>query len=180
MSIFFTADTHLGHHRIIQYCNRPFQSSADAITNVEKMNDTILQRFNEVLKPGDILYHLGDVAWSNYSWSRFFDNLNCKQVHLVWGNHDKHMRGKELPKSIVHNCDLKSITIDKTNVLLCHYAMRTWPKKGKGGIQLYGHSHGMLPGEGRQIDVGVDTNRFYPYAWEEIRDRMLKIPYEEY
>ena len=40
--IFFTADLHLGHGRIINYCERPFN-------DVHEMNKTILDNINNVV-----------------------------------------------------------------------------------------------------------------------------------
>lgn len=171
-NIWFTSDTHFGHARIIQYSNRPFQ-------NHEEMDEAMITRFNEVIKPGDILYHLGDVAWSNYDLSKFFGRLNSRSVHLILGNHDKANRFKGI-KQIVWMGDLKSVNIGTTdrtdNIQLCHYSMRTWNYKSHGSMHLYGHSHGNLPGVDRSMDVGVDTHNFYPYEWSEIKERMKDIP----
>jgi hypothetical protein len=40
---------------------------------------------------------------------------------------------------------------------------------------IVGNSHGNLPGVGRQMDVGVDTNNFYPYSLDDIVTRLSKI-----
>lgn len=169
----------MGHDRIISYCNRPF-------TSAEEMEEAIIQRTNEVVKAGDLLYHLGDVAWSSYNWDNYFKRLNTKEIFLIWGNHDKHMRkivdSGKLPY-IRWAKDMKTLQLpvddgSKHSFLLCHYAMRSWPGKGRGGIQLYGHSHGNLPGEGRQCDVGVDTNNFYPWAIEDIWNKLKGIEYK--
>jgi len=163
--VFFTADTHFGHSRIIKYCNRPFQ-------NHEEMDESIIQRFNSVIKKGDRLYHLGDVAWSSWPVGQFFDRLNTKSVFLVWGNHDGEFTRHP---NIICYWDLKRLKMPERSVYLCHYAMRSWCGKSDGVYQLYGHSHGTLPGLGRQMDVGVDTNNFYPYEWAEIRQRLDSI-----
>lgn len=168
-NIFFTADTHFGHGRIIQYCNRPF---ADA----EEQDYQIIDRLNSVLRPGDVLYHLGDVGWSSFPVrAQFLDRLRTKEVHLILGNHDKLNKMKEYPFRSIS--EIKSITIDGQQVVLCHYAMRSWRNKGHGAFQLYGHSHGKMPGLGRQMDVGVDTNNFFPYEWSEVRKRLDAIEY---
>lgn len=170
-STYFTADTHTGHGRIIDYCNRPFKS-------VEEMDETIIQRFNELLRPGDTLYHLGDVCWSKYNLDRFFGRLPGVQVHLIYGNHDKWLRKpkpQDIHRTICSAKDLDSYGTGQAHALLCHYPLRSWPGRGKGSYSLYGHCHGTLPGEGRQMDVGVDTNKFYPYHWDEICARLDKI-----
>lgn len=168
-NVYFTADSHFGHSRIIQYCNRPF-------SNHEEMDEAILERFNSVIKKGDSLYHLGDVSWSTYPLDNFFGRLNTKQVHLIYGNHDK---PKVCHHESIRSYDyIKNLHLDNLSVVLCHYAMRSWASRSHGGLHLYGHSHGKLPGLGRSMDVGVDTNNFYPYAWEEIRDSLTKIDWK--
>ncbi len=168
--VWFTADTHFGHGRIIEYCNRPFKSH-------EEMDEIIIQRFAEVIKPGDRLYHLGDVSWSSFNLNKFFSRINTKEVHLIWGNHDKEKR--TVHPYIRSYSYLKSIHIDKASLMLCHYPMRSWASRGRGGFQLYGHVHGKMAGIGRQMDVGVDTNNFYPYNYDEIYKRLKDLPFYE-
>jgi calcineurin-like phosphoesterase family protein len=164
----FTADTHFGHDNIIKYCSRPFKTFYE-------MDEALISRFNEVVRRGDLVYHLGDLAWSSYDLQALFERLNTKSLHLILGNHDKH-KLSEYQRWFQWVGDLKSITIDSQQVVLCHYPMRSWKSKGHGGFQLYGHCHGSLPGEGRQMDIGVDTNNFYPLAWEEVRAKLKDLP----
>ena len=78
---YFIADTHFNHYNIIKYCNRPF-------TNVKDMNKTIIDRWNNVVKRDDIVYHLGDFALDNFEEiSNFRKQLNGR-IFLVLGNHD--------------------------------------------------------------------------------------------
>lgn len=169
-NIWFTADTHYGHCNILNYCNRPFKDH-------EEMNEGIISHFNEVLRPGDVLYHLGDIKHSQMTFDNTLGRLNTKEIHLIIGNHDKEKECQRWGKfrSI---SDIKALTLDGQRVVLCHYAMRTWSSKNREGFQLYGHSHGMLPGLGRQMDVGVDTNNFYPYSYEEVKKRLGEIEFK--
>lgn len=54
--IYFIADTHFYHNNIIKYCDRPFE-------DVEEMNNYIVKKWNSVVKPNDIILHLGDVGF---------------------------------------------------------------------------------------------------------------------
>lgn len=79
MNIWLLTDTHFGHKNIIKYCDRP-----------ENYDELILENLN-VIKEGDILYHLGDFCFGNESkWHEiFFEKLKGVKCYLIKGNHDK-------------------------------------------------------------------------------------------
>ena len=54
---FVTSDTFFGRPSIIKTAKRPFSS-------VEEMNTTLLENWNKVVKPDDVVYHLGNFAWN--------------------------------------------------------------------------------------------------------------------
>lgn len=82
----FSADLHLGHHQIIDYCNRPFAT-------VEQMNETIIARWNERVAPEDTAWLLGDVALGTIDETLpLLARLNGRK-YLVAGNHDRAFHG---------------------------------------------------------------------------------------
>lgn len=178
MNIFFTSDTHFFHGNIIKHCNRPFSS-------IEEMNETMIERWNERITNNDDVYFLGDFAWKKMSnTGAVIEVVKRLRGHKRWilGNHDKELR-KTLAPYFVDVDKLKEIKIDNQPITLCHYAMLSWNKSHYGAWQLFGHSHGVLNHIAEtqknllrynQIDVGVDTNNFYPYSFEEIRDLIKK------
>lgn len=82
-NIFVISDTHFNHNNIIKYCNRPF-------ANAEEMNDFMVEQWNSVVKPGDKVYHLGDVYMGGARG--YTENLLGHRLHghkrLILGNHD--------------------------------------------------------------------------------------------
>lgn len=79
--IFFTSDTHFNHANVIEFCDRPYDS-------VEQMNEDMVDKWNSVVGPNDIVYHLGDVGLGNASkYEKYIRALNGYRV-LVIGNHD--------------------------------------------------------------------------------------------
>ena len=82
MRIFIISDTHFDHAKIIKYCNRPF-------SDVNKMNDEIINRWNDVVKNEDIVYHLGDLfLGSKFDLKSIISKLNGN-IYLIKGNHDR-------------------------------------------------------------------------------------------
>ena len=168
--IFFTSDTHLGHANIIRYCNRPF-------SNVEEMDAELIHRWNEAVSEDDVVYFLGDFCMGDPR--RFYSRLNGT-VYMIPGGHDKELRKLDQQFILPPIYVLKGLLDDKRlGITLCHYAMRTFPQSHYGAIHLYGHSHGRLARIGRSMDVGVDTNNYYPYSLNEIITKMESYVWQE-
>lgn len=171
---YFTSDTHYGHARVIEYSKRPF-------TNVDEMDEIMIERWNAVVRPGDLVYHLGDFAFTNAERAIAIARQLRGQKYLIFGNHDKRLRND--PKFLgnwIWAKDLTQIQIGDQRITLCHYAMRTWASAHHGAWQLYGHSHGTLAENphAKSTDVGVDCWNFAPVSFDVLRERMATRHYE--
>ncbi len=81
-AIWVTADHHFSHARITEYCARPFSS-------VEEMDAELIRRWNEAVRPDDMVVHLGDFAVASAERIReLVAQLNGRKV-IVLGNHDR-------------------------------------------------------------------------------------------
>ena len=168
--VFFTADTHFGHRNIIAYANRPFAS-------VEEMDEVLIERWNERVRPHDVVYHLGDFSLTRGPRTgEILRQLNG-EIHIVWGNHDRAAYAIRERFASCH--DYLQITVEGQFVVCFHYALRVWNKSHRGSWQLYGHSHGTLPDDphARSMDVGVDCNDFYPFSYDEVAQHMTTKEY---
>jgi calcineurin-like phosphoesterase family protein len=164
--VFFTADTHFGHARIIELCNRGFRT-------VDEMDETMIKRWNDEVPKNGIVYHLGDFSMGKHPASRYLDQLNGK-IHLIAGNHDeKALRCKDRFASISDLCQIEIEThrapgekMKKQKIVMCHYPMRVWDQSHRGSWQLFGHVHGQLPQTPKifNCDVGVDVWDFRPIS----------------
>lgn len=88
--IWVTSDTHLFHSNILKFKDSDTGNliRGEKFSDVDQMNQYILDKWNSVVKPGDIVYHLGDVFMGN---REDFKNLWPKfqgSKRLVVGNHD--------------------------------------------------------------------------------------------
>jgi calcineurin-like phosphoesterase family protein len=169
MTTFLISDNHFGHAGILRLRSetRPFSS-------VEEMDSVMKDSWNSRVRKDDTVIHLGDFAhrYPVDKLPRLFASLSGRK-HLIKGNHDdKHTLA--LPWESVR--DIAFASIDSMNCVLCHYALRTWPKIRKGALMLYGHSHGRLPGNVQSCDVGVDVFGFAPLRLNEIKAHLATLP----
>jgi calcineurin-like phosphoesterase family protein len=166
-NIWFTADTHFNHARII-VINRP------RFASVEEMNETLIERWNARVKPGDRVYHLGDFALGRPPDSTVIASRLHGQIYLVRGNHEKVAEHPLVRGRFVWIKDYFGLKVGTQKIYLCHYAFRTWNGMHHGSWHLHGHSHGTLEDleASRSFDVGVDCWDFAPVAFEQVAARM--------
>lgn len=177
--IYFTSDTHFGHRRIIEHCDRPFD-------NVHIMDQVILDRINETVGVDDTLYILGDFTFRGGSPSDYRYRINCQDVHLILGNHDKrsdyidNMSAARIDVGFTSVSEVKEIIYCNQRIYLSHYPHRSWPASHKGSWMLYGHVHNKLNEEDKNsrrktLDVGVDNTKNYgkmfgePWSFKELQ-----------
>jgi len=85
MNTFISSDLHLGHKNIIKFCKRPFN-------NVQEMNKTIVNNWNNTISKNDKVFYLGDLCFSFLGLSNdidfWLDRLNG-DIKFIKGNHDR-------------------------------------------------------------------------------------------
>lgn len=177
MSEFYvTSDTHWAHTNIIKYSNRPF-------ADVEEMNQALVKNINDVVGADDWLFHLGDWSFGGIdNVKKYRDQINCKNIVLVLGNHDQHIqKSPDLQKLFteVHPSYLER-KINGQEITFCHYAMRVFNKSHRGAWNLYAHSHGSLPDDPTALafDVGVDCWDYKPLHFDQVKEIMSRKTYQ--
>ena len=83
--VFVISDTHFGETNIIKYFNRPFAS-------VQEMDETMQKRWNEAVRPQDVVIHCGDFCDGKgkhvlTNIMKYRRQLNGR-IGLILGNHD--------------------------------------------------------------------------------------------
>lgn len=165
--IYFISDTHFSHSNIIKYCNRPFD-------NIDKMNKTIIENWNKVVKDNDIVYHLGDFARYNNELKALTRKLNGK-IYLLKGNHDREI------VAFYNNAGLEIIPtqtrMDEYKLILSHRPLMD-SQIPKGYVNIHGHIHNKLIQNeldeklysiDKHINVSVDVIDFKPISINELK-----------
>lgn len=179
-NIFFISDTHFGHANMLNFFNydgtrtRPFNS-------IEEVDELMIQNWNETVKKGDKIYHLGDVAFGQ-SFDKVMPRLNGTKV-LIRGNHDRLQIGKYVKyfKDVMGTCHIDG------NYLLSHFPIHP-DSKGRFVRGLHGHIHNQLvmktvwypTGNGIEPDPWyrnccVERNNYSPIPFELIKEETEKL-----
>lgn len=79
---FFIADTHFGHKNIIEYENRPFQTT-------QEMDEALIANWNRTIHPQDQVFMLGDFAFASKERTHELTTLLNGYKILILGNHDR-------------------------------------------------------------------------------------------
>ncbi len=168
-AVFLTSDTHFGHKNICKFTNydgspvRPWDDS-------DEMDEDMVKRWNETVRPNDKVYHLGDVVINRRALA-ILDRLNGDKV-LIKGNHDifklsdyvkyfRDIRGYHVMNGMI----LSHIPISKDSI-------------ARFGTNIHGHTHGnrVLKEDGT-IDpdyfcVCVEQTDFRPILVEDAMPRI--------
>ena len=147
--VFFTSDSHFCHKNIIEFCSRPFET-------VEEMNEKLVENWNKVVGPSDIVYHLGDFCFAGSAeWHYLLGKLNGR-IHLIIGNHD------EKTGTAVSDISAALILADKSDVhrdRVVNTNLSTFDKHDKVNYAVTNSSF-TISKENRKVilDLTIDTS----------------------
>lgn len=158
--VFVIADTHFGHAGMCKFLRtdgtklRPWDSP-------EEMDEVMVQRWNDTVKPTDKVYHLGDVAINRRALSTLA-RLNGDLV-LVKGNHDIF----PLKDYTKYFRDIRSyIVLDR--MIFSHIPIHP-ESKGRFRANVHGHLHASILSDAWYHCVCVEQTDYRPLALEEIQ-----------
>jgi calcineurin-like phosphoesterase family protein len=168
--VFITSDLHLGHRKIIEYENRPF-------SDVNEMDEGIINRWNSVVTKNDLVYLLGDIAMY-HKRSKLLELLNGLNgdIILVMGNHD--FSYKESWLSSCGRFKMVSpypIIVDNW-FILSHEPI--YLERNSPFVNIYGHVHGDDRYKNFSYNsacVCVERNDYFPIEFEVIKSKIKDI-----
>lgn len=171
VNIFLTSDSHFGHANILLFRTQ--------FSSIEHHDETIIERWNAVIKPQDRVYHLGDVALGSAANARKnLDRLNG-QIFLIRGNHDRVAEHRLCKDRFVWIKDYAKLKVDDQKLYMMHYPLLTWNCQHYGSYSLGGHGHRTTPDwpDCRRLDVGLDGHQMTPWSYEEVDLLLRNKPY---
>ena len=131
-AVFLVSDTHFGHTGVCHFTNKD-GSKMRPWTDPDEMDEEMVKRWNETVRPNDKVYHLGDVV-INRKALKIMHRLNGDKV-LIRGNHDI-FRDEEYRE---HFRELRAYHV-MNGMILSHIPIHT-ESLGRFGVNIHGHLH---------------------------------------
>jgi len=163
---YLVSDLHLDHNNIIEYCNRSFSS-------VEKMNQTLVERWNATVDPDDDVLYGGDltIRTSAAALLDWLEKLNGQIIFLL-GNHDNTVLEGLENVSFVEEYTFEHRGVPFTAI----HDPEAGPSNPKGWL-LHGHHHNNWPDQfpfvdhdTRRVNFSVELLDYRPLAIDRVVD----------
>jgi len=178
-NIWVISDTHFNHANILKFTDsRTGLRVRPEFSSVEEMNETMIQRWNEVVRPGDKVYHLGDVFFGDKdAFKRLWPRLMGSK-RLIVGNHD------EIPFLASGGFFQKvseSRVFKAERMIFSHRPLHPSeahvgpPSAGTTLVNVHGHIHQTPSPKGAYINVSVEAIDYRPMAFEELVAKAKKL-----
>ena len=141
--IFLASDHHFGHHNILKFTdNNGELIRGKVFKDIQEHNDKIVQWHNELVKPEDHVYFLGDFA-INRGGLYYACSMNGHK-RLVRGNHDIFKTKQYLDVGIDEIYGCRVFQNQDPPVILTHIPIHPASLRHKGEkqwINIHGHLH---------------------------------------
>ena len=184
---FVISDTHFGHTNSWEKFKLPNGDPLRPFTSTEEMDETMVERWNAVVRPQDTVYHLGDVVINRKSLHHV-KRLNGKK-RLVRGNHDIF---KDEDYREVGFESLYGVRVFVDQFILSHIPLHPDCVTERFKVNVHGHLHanevmrtrtnmvhGYMTGlvtepDPRYLCVSVEHTNYEPLHFDEVQARIDK------
>ncbi len=168
-SVFLVSDTHFGHLGVCRFTKDDGVTKLRPWTDPNEMDEEMVKRWNETVKPQDKVYHLGDVVINRKSLS-IMSRLNGDKV-LIRGNHDI-FRDEEYRQ---YFRELRAYHV-MNGMILSHIPLHP-STLYRFGTNIHGHTHSNRVMKDGVIDtmyhcVCVEQTDFRPILFEDVLKRI--------
>lgn len=154
--VYFISDLHLGHKKILQ-----FSSEWREGNTIDEHDEWIVEQWNSVVRKNDVVYLLGDVAFSRDGLAK------CERLNgfkkLIMGNHDQF----RVEDYTAVGFRVLGGMIKFKGFWLSHAPVH--PAELRGCKNIHGHVHSESIDDARYINVCVEAQDGLPRLLEEIR-----------
>lgn len=182
--IWVISDTHFNHANILTFKDSTTGKlvRGDRFSSAQEMDDYMIEQWNSRVKPGDKVYHLGDVMFGD---REYFQKLWPKlrgQKCLAVGNHDdiKYLSSGSFFSKVSMWFMLPEFGLLLTHVPVHPSNLRIYATEGKHAegdvgstqktfLNVHGHIHQNPSPEGPYRNMSVEAIDYTPVNIEDLR-----------
>lgn len=169
MILWFISDTHFRHANMLLF-RREDGSPLRDFSSVEEMDETIIERWNNVVRPSDHIWHLGDLTMLRGNHLRTIDYSIMGRLNghkrLILGNHD---HGSPEWYAKWFEKIRGSHRIDR-ELLFSHFPLHPGSIPAKC-FNIHGHTHAQ-PSSLPYLNISVEMTDYRPISLDEIKSRL--------
>ncbi len=132
-AVFLVSDTHFGHAGVCRFTRNDGVTKLRPWDSAEEMDEEMIRRWNDRVRPNDKVYHLGDVV-INRKALPILNRLNGDKV-LIRGNHDIFKDEDYTP----YFRSLRGYHV-MNGMILSHIPVHP-ESLGRFGVNIHGHTH---------------------------------------
>ena len=132
-AVFLVSDTHFGHAGVCRFTEADGVTKIRPWTDPSEMDEEMVKRWNDTVRPNDKVYHLGDVVINRKALPTMA-RLNGDKV-LIRGNHDI-FRDDEYR---LYFRELRAYHV-MNGMILSHIPLHS-DSLGRFGVNIHGHLH---------------------------------------
>jgi len=176
--IWITSDTHFNHVNILRFTDsNTGKLVRPNFKDVTDMNETMIRNWNSVVKPGDKVYHLGDVFFGDKEWfKRMWPRLNGSK-RLIVGNHDdiKFLSSGGFFQKVAMWRQFTEFGIIMTHVPIHYSGLFRIKNMETPMLNVHGHIHQNKSPKGPYYNVCVEQTNYTPVNLEDLAAIAKKI-----
>jgi calcineurin-like phosphoesterase family protein len=178
-TVFFAADPHFGHAKLLAY-----ESDARPFETIAEHDDALVARWNATVGKRDVVWLLGDVAWSAEAARAAIPRLQGR-LRLILGDHDQRWlsgaRDLLAHFELIGGCEAW-----KDGIVLSHHPLAFDGFKYTRCIHGHTHSHMIKATATDRVDnresalacehpdyacVSLEQTGLAPISWDGLRQR---------
>ena len=168
------SDTHFFHANILSFKDSEGNLTRPGFSDVEDMNAVMMERWNDTVRPGDRVYHLGDVFMNDVAgFKKLWPKLKGSKS-LIVGNHDdiRFLSSGGMFRKVQMWRKFTEYGLMLSHVPL-HESGLEW--KGNTLLNVHGHIHHNDSPPGPYLNVCVEKTDYRPVDIEEVIETRLSM-----
>lgn len=178
-NIWVISDTHFGHESILKFVdsNTGNPVRGHLFKDVDEMDQHMIDKWNENIKPGDLVYHLGDVFFGDRDkFKAMWPKLHGSK-RLIVGNHDdipflasggffkKVQMWRMFPE---FGLMLSHVPLHESSLLRQVDKSKKYPDGCETLVNIHGHIHQNPSPPGPYYNVSVEAIDYTPQHIEDL------------